>query len=169
MMKSYFLEAALWLSLIAFPAKSYAVSPACANFSVSSFQGQGGASGAFVNYVTGPFFSGDQITIGVGAVFPAYQGPLPNDAFGLVDADGNLLAGPQRDLSQRLTLEINHTVSAIGLKNLGEDFIFVDFAACAAAPATVAAPAASDPYLVILAILVSLLAAANLNRSKSLA
>ena len=150
----HLLASLLVLCSVLIPLPAFAVSAACANFSPASFQGMGGASGAFINYAPGPFLPGDEVTVGVGAVLPAYiPGPYPNDGYSLVDAGGNVLAGPQFDLAATLSFDVKSTTSAIGLKNLGEDFIFVHSASCKAAPFTAEAPAITNFGIFALALL----------------
>src|SRR2546422_10856784 len=65
----HLLASLLVLCSVLIPLPAFAVSAACANFSPASFQGMGGASGAFINYAPGPFLPGARLRSEAGEYF----------------------------------------------------------------------------------------------------
>ena len=131
---SRFFQGAILAALVFLPlAKANAVSAACSSFSTSSFSNYGEVVIGTPNYATGPFLPGDYVTVGMSWIIPGIAGYVPHDSFSLVDANGNVLAGPSSD--GLLHYQVQGTVPSIGVKNLGDDpDAIINFANCQAAP-----------------------------------
>lgn len=148
---------------------AHAISAACANFSVSSFPDVGWVSIGSTSYAAGPFLPGDYVTVGVNWTIPAIAGYVPDDSFSLVDAKGNVLAGPFRDAYSPLTYRVQTALSSIGVKNLGGDPANInDFTKCEAAPIAPASAPAADTFSLgaLLILLIAFVKAVGLRRAE---
>ena len=101
-----------------------ALSQACANLSAASFSSLVVPSGQ-TSFASGPFTSGDYLTISV-------SGVLGSSMWSLVDGGGNTLTGPHT-VPVQLNFPISGSISGIGVKSVGGNAVQIVSAACGAA------------------------------------